>query len=119
MRNQIDQAGNKIQAVARQLIVGPDNEWTAKEITSSVNQAFEQSNTKNVVEGLSVVVMDYITGSTWVLRDPSFKNLVHMWRERPFYDSQTLPKTIDFFMFGVGRWDNGYYDFHGLVGSAG
>ena len=119
MRNQVDGAGNKIQARASQLITGPDLEFTAKEITKSQNQAFEQSNTKNVIEGLEPIVMDYIEGDTWVLRDPSFENLAFLVRESEWFDSQQLPKTVDFFVFGFKRFDVGYYDVRGLVGSQG
>lgn len=119
MRNQVDEANEKIMALARQLIVGPDLEFTAREITRSTNQAFEQSNTKNVLEGLEPIVMDYIEGDSWFLRDPRFKNTVFLWREKPFYDSYQLPKTVDFFMFGYSRFVEGYYDWRGLVGSTG
>jgi phage major head subunit gpT-like protein len=119
MRNQVDEAGNKIQAVARQLIVGPDLEFTAKEIVKSTNQAFELSNTKNSIEGLDPVIMDYIEGAKWALRDPSFDNLAFLVREKEWFDSQQLPKTVDFFVFGYARWDEGYYDVRGLVGSQG
>lgn len=119
MRNQVDGAGNKIQARASQLITGPDLEFTAKELVKSTNIAFELSNTKNVIESLQPVVMDYINGDTWVLRDPSFDNLAFLVREAEWFDSQKLPKTIDFFVFGYKRFDVGYYDYRGLVGSAG
>lgn len=119
MRNQVDGAANKIQAVARQLITGPDLEFTAKEITKSQNQAFEQSNTTNSIEGLTPIVMDYIEGDTWVLRDPSFENLAFLVRESEWFDGQRLPKSVDMFVFGFKRLDVGYYDVRGLVGSAG
>lgn len=119
VRNQVNEANIKIQAVAKQLIVGPDLEYTAKEVTMSTNQAFEQSNTKNVVQGLQAIVMDYITGDTWVLRDPSFFNLTHRWRDKPFFGSQKLPKTVDFFVYGYTRYAVGYVDWRGLAGSQG
>lgn len=118
MRNQVDGAGNKILARAKQLITGPDLEWTAKEIVQSVNQAHELSNTKNVIN-LEPIVMDYIDGDIWVLRDPSFENLMFLVREAEWFDSQKLPKTVDFFVFGYKRFDVGYVDYRGLVGSSG
>src|SRR5690606_5183084 len=111
MRNQVNQAGIKIQARAKMLIVGPDNEFTALEITKSTNQAFELSNTKNVIEGLRPFVMDEIDGDSWFLKDGNIENLLFLFRERPWYDSQKLAKTIDFFMFGVTRYDVGYVDY--------
>lgn len=119
MRNQVNEAGVKIQAKAKQLITGPDLEYTALEITGSTNQAFEMSNTKNSIQGIMPLVLDYIDGTAWVLRDPAFDNLIFGWRDRPFYDSMKLPKTVDFFMYGFGRWDCTAVDWRGLVGSTG
>ena len=119
MRQQVNEAGVLIQARAKQLIVGPDNEYTAYEITRSTNQAHELSNTANVIEGLKIIVLDYIDDKIWVLRDPNIENLMFGWREKPFYDSMQLPKSVDFFMFGYTRFDVGAIDWRGLVGSTG
>lgn len=119
MRKTYNEAGTIIPARARQLWVGPDNEFTAMEIIKSVNQAFELSNTSNVIEGIQVKVWDYITGDTWILRDPNFENVKMAWRDKPRYDSMPLPKTVDFFMYGYARFDTGYMDWRGLVGSTG
>jgi phage major head subunit gpT-like protein len=119
MRQQRGEDGILIQAHPKQLIVGPENEMTALEIVGSVNKAFEMSNTKNVIQGLEVVVLDYITGPKWALRDPNFENLLFSWRDKVFYDSEKLPKTVDFFMFGFARFDTGYIDWRGLIGSTG
>jgi len=119
MRNQVNQAGIKIQARAKMLITGPDLEFTSLEITKSTNQAFEQSNTKNVIEGLRPFVMDEIDGDSWFLKDNAIENLRFLFRERPWYDSQKLQKSVDFFMYGFTRYDVGYSDYLGLVGSQG
>lgn len=119
MRNQVNGGGHKIQTRADQLIVGPDLEFTAKEIVKSALQAHELSNTKNVIEGLTPIVMDYIEGDTWVIKDSSYENLAFLVRENEWFDSQKLPKTVDFFVFGFKRFSVGYYDVRGLVGSAG
>lgn len=119
MRNQVNEAGVLIQARGKVLWTGPDNEFTALEITKSTNQAFENTNTKNVIEGLRPVVLDYIDGPAWGLKDPNIENLKFLYRERPWYNSQTIPKTIDFFMFGFTRYDVGYMDWRGLVASTG
>ncbi|MEC0265139.1 Mu-like prophage major head subunit gpT family protein [Paenibacillus anseongense] len=119
IRNQVDSAGLKIQANAKQLIVSPDNEFAAKEIVGSTNQAFEMSNTENVVGGLKPIVLDYLTGTKWFLRDPNFKNLVLAWREKPIFDSERVQGTMDMRMYGYARWAEGYYDWRGLAGSLG
>lgn len=119
MRNQVNEAGIKTQNRATQLIVGPDLEYIAKELVSSSNRAFELSNTNNVYDSLEVIVLDYITGPKWFLRDKTDENLVFGWRDRVKYDSYQLPKTVDWFMYGYTRWDCTYVNWRGLVGSTG
>jgi hypothetical protein len=119
LRNTLNEAGIKIPARAKQLVVGPDNEFTALEILKSVNQAYELSNTANVIEGIRPIVWDYIEGNIWMLRDPEYENIKLMWRDRPRFDSMPLPKTVDWFMYGYTRFDTGYMDWRGIVGSTG
>lgn len=120
MRNQVDEAGVKIQAIAKNLIVHPNNEYNANALVKSSGPAGELSNDTNTLPSLKVVVMDYLTnGDAWYLQDPSIDNLLFLWREKPIFDSQAIPKTMDFFMFGYARWTQGYVDCRGLVGSDG
>lgn len=119
MRNQINPAGLKIMARAKELITGPDLEFTAKEITQSTLQAYEESNTKNVIQGIEPKCYDYITGDTWVLRDPRFQNITLGWRDRPSFDSYQIPKTVDWFYYGYARFVASYVHYLGLVGSSG
>lgn len=120
MRNQVDEANVKIQAVAKNLIVGPNLEFTAKALIGSSGPAGELSNDTNTLPSLTVVVMDYLTSSTaWVLQDNTIDNLLFLWRENAIFDSQDLPKTVDKFMYGYARWTPGYVDWRGLVGSDG
>ncbi|MNF96121.1 hypothetical protein D3C84_788990 [compost metagenome] len=119
MRNQVNPAGLKIMARSKELLTGPDLEFTAKEITQSTLQAHEDSNTKNVIQGLTPKVYDYITGDTWVLRDPRFQNITLGWRDKPTFDSYQLPKTVDWFYYGFARYSIGYVNWMGLVGSQG
>lgn len=119
MRNQVNPAGLKIMARAKELLVGPDLEYTAKEITQATNQAYEQSNTPNVVQGLTPKVYDYLTGTKWILRDPRFQNVTIGWRDQPTFDSYQLPKTVDYFYYGYARYSVGYVHWAGVVGSAG
>ena len=119
MRNQVNQAGLKIMARAKELIVGPELEFTAQEIVQSTLQAHEESNTKNVIQGIKPVVMDYIDGTTWVLRDPRFQNVTLGWRDKPSFDSYQIPKTVDWFYYGYSRFVASYVHYAGLVGSTG
>lgn len=119
MRKQVNPAGLKIMARAKELLVGPDLEFTAKEIITSSLQAHEESNTKNVIQGLTPVVLDYIEGEKWILRDPRFQNITLGWRDKPSFDSKQIPKTVDWFYYGYARFIASYVNWMGLVGSKG
>ena len=81
--------------------------------------AYTDENTKNVITGLRPVVMNKIEGDTWVLRDPSLTNIAVGWRDKPIFDSEKIPKTMDHFFYGAARFDVGYVSYLGLVGSTG
>lgn len=122
MRNQVDEAGVKTQAVAKNLIVHPDNEFNANAIIKSSGPAGELSNDTNTLPKLNIVILDYLptaASAYWFLQDPSIDNLLFMFREKPIFDSQQIPKTVDWFMYGYARWAQGYVDWRGLVGSNG
>lgn len=119
MRETLNEAGIIVPARGKQIVVGPDNEWTILEILKSVNQAFELSNTANVIEGIRPFVWNYITGGKAILRDTEYENLKLLWRDKPRFDSMPLPKTVDWFMYGYTRFDTGYMDWRGLVGITG
>lgn len=124
LRDTRDEAGLKIMARADQLVVGQNLEWTANEILSSAKQAGEFSNTANVLPNMDIMVLDYIDGSVtypnmWAVRDTRKKNVVHAWREKPIFDSQVIPRTVDRFFYGYARWDNGVVNYRGAVASTG
>src|SRR5690606_17190502 len=101
MRRQLNPAGLQISMSPKQLIVGPDNEFTALEILHSSQVAYKDENTKNVITGLRPVVMNKVEGNTWVLRDPSLMNIAVGWRDKPIFDSEKIPKTMDHFFYGA------------------
>jgi len=119
MRGQVDEAGLKIEAMADKIWAAANLEFTIYTILKSTNVSGELSNDKNVISGLSPVIMDYLTDGYWGLQDSSFENLVWKWRDKPIFDSQPIPKTVDTFIFGYARGAAGYVDFRGLVGSTG
>ncbi len=115
-----DEAGYNIFATPGQLIIPIDLEYTAKTILQSMGPAGVISNDKNVIPSLELVVMDQLSSATaWFIRAKNIENLKFMWRERPIFDSQKIQKTVDHFFYGYARWDCGYSDWRGLVGSAG
>ncbi|MFA5307531.1 MAG: hypothetical protein WC365_08840 [Candidatus Babeliales bacterium] len=119
MRTQKDEAGLKIQAVAKQIWAAANKEWDVYTVLRSTGVAGELSNDKNVLPSLTPVIMDYLTDGYWGLRDTSFENLKFKNRHAPVFDSQPIPKTVDYFMFGIALFCAGYRDYRGLVGSAG
>lgn len=119
MRTQVNPAGLKIMAAAKELMVGPELEFTAKEITESQRVAYEESNTKNVIQGLTPKVYDYLEGDAWILRDPRFDNIMLGWRDKPTFGSHQLQKTMDWFYYGAARFVVDYVNWQGLVGSKG
>lgn len=68
MRKQTDMAGRPINVEPRYLIVGPDNEWVAKEITSAAYTPNTQNNiAPKEITNLQVIVEPLITGTQWFL----------------------------------------------------
>ena len=124
MSLQKDEAGIPIVAQAKQLVVCPELEFTAKAIVNSILQSGTNNNDVNTIPNLKVVVWPYLsdpTGATkpWFIQDTSFDNLLFLRREEPIFDSERIQDQMDYNMFGYTRFDVGYCDWRGLVGSKG
>ena len=124
MRGQTDEAGIVISASAKQLVVCPALEFTAKAIVNSILQSGTDYNDVNTVPNLEVVVWDYLNDPTgemtpWFIQDTSLDNLLFLRREEPWLDSERIQARVDYRMFGYTRYDTGYCDWRGLVGSKG
>lgn len=124
MRLQKDEANVPISASAKQLVVCPELEFIAKAIVHSILQAGTNNNDVNTVPNLDVVVWEYLsdpTGATkpWFIQDTSIDNLLFLRREEPIFDFEKIQKKMDYRMFGYTRYDCGYCDWRGLVGSKG
>ena len=124
MRKQVDEAGIVISASAKQLVVCPDLEFTAKAIVNSILQSGTNNNDVNTVPNLQIVVWDYLnddTGATkpWFIQDTTIDNLLFLRREDPIFESRKIEDKMDYRMVGYTRFDVGYCDWRGLVGSKG
>lgn len=120
MRGTVDEANITVRAIPKKLIVPSELEFTAKAIINSQGPAGELSNDANTVPRLKVVVLDYLSSATaWFVQAGNIENLKFKWREKPLFDSQKIPKTVDYFMYGYSRWAQGYSDWRGMVGSTG
>lgn len=124
MRAQKDEAGVLIAAHAKKLIVHPDWEFTARAILGSTLQAGTNFNDTNTVPNLELIVWDYLADNDaglkpWYVQDNSFDNLKMLWREKPIFDSEKIDNKMDWRFYGYCRFDCGYVDWRGLVGSKG
>lgn len=124
MRQQKDEAGIIISASAKQLVVCPELEFTAKAIVNSILQSGTNNNDVNTVPNLTIKVWDYLsdpTGATkpWFIQDTSLDNLLFLRREEPIFGSEKIQDKMDYNMYGYTRFDVGYCDWRGLVGSKG
>lgn len=124
MRLQKDEAGVPIVASAKKLVVCPELEFTAKAIVNSILQSGTSNNDVNTIPNLEVVVWDYLSDSTsatkpWFVQDPSIDNLLFLRREEPIFGSEKIQDQMDYLMSGYTRFDVGYCDWRGLVGSKG
>ena len=124
MSLQKDEAGIPIVARATQLVVCPELEFTAKAIVNSVLQSGTNNNDVNTVPNLKIIVWPYLsdpTGATkpWFIQDTTLDNLLFLRREEPIFDSEKIQDQMDYNMYGYTRFDVGYCDWRGLVGSKG
>ena len=124
MRQQKDEAGIPIAASAKQLVVCPELEFVAKAVVHSILQSGTNNNDVNTLPNLDIVIWDYLsdpTGATkpWFIQDTSIDNLLFLRREEPIFDSEKIQNKMDHRMFGYTRYDCGYCDWRGLVGSKG
>lgn len=124
MRKQVDEAGIVISASAKQLVVCPELEFTAKAIVNSILQSGTNNNDVNTVPNLQIIVWDYLSDPAglmkpWFIQDTTIDNLLFLRREEPIFDSERIQNKMDYRMFGYTRFDTGYCDWRGLVGSKG
>ncbi len=121
---QKDEAGIPIVARATQLVVCPELQFTAEAIVNSILQSGTNNNDINTVPNLKIVVWPYLSDPTgltkpWFIQDTSLDNLLFLRREEPIFDSERIQDQMDYNMFGYTRFDVGYCDWRGLVGSLG
>ena len=124
MSTQVDEANVFIAASAKQLVVCPELEFQAKAIVNSILQSGTDYNDVNTVPNLKIVVDPYLSDPTgltkiWFVQDTTIDNLLFLRREAPIFDSERLEGKMDYRMFGYTRYDVGYCDWRGLVGSKG
>lgn len=126
LRKTRDSAGNRIQIKPSKLIVSADDEWLAHEILDSAmlpNSGNESVNAVNslTLYGVKPMVVDYLTSTDafFAAGDKMDHKLCFYFRKRPQLETDYEFKTQVALMLMTGRWDAGYSDWRGVVGSAG
>jgi phage major head subunit gpT-like protein len=120
-RQQVDDAGLKIQCKPTKLIIPEDLEYTAAVILQSTQLPGGPDNDTNVLRGkLTPVILDYLSSTTaWFLQDTRFDNLMFFWRVKPEYKREENFDTMIAKYRGYMRYVAGYSDWRGMVGSTG
>lgn len=121
MRKINDNGGKKVMFMPDTLVVAPENEWLAIELTKSALKAGTADNDINSLAGrLKVVVYDYLTDSdAFFVMDSKRHGLNFYWRIQPEFAKS---KDSDNFVAkynGRMRYTYGVSDWRGIVGSAG
>ena len=120
-RNQLDNAGKKVQMKFDTIVVPPALEWKAYEILNSALKAGTNNNDKNVLSGiLNVKVVDFLTSDTaWFLMDSKRHQLNFFWRVKPEFGREKDFDTLVSKYSGYMRYSAGYSDFRGVIGCDG
>lgn len=119
IKGQVDNIGIKMQVDPTQLFVSSDQYFTALTIVHSALVAGTNNNDKNViglVAPLEVIEMSYFDNGIWILKDPSYRNLIFQWRNKPEFGYINIQGTADYKVWGRARWGVGYIDWRGLYG---
>lgn len=121
MRGMKDNGGKQIVFMPDTLIVPPQLEWLAIELTKSAQKVGTSDNDINSLAGrLKVFVYDYLTDTdAWFVADSKRMNINFFWRIKPEFEKS---KDSDNFVAkynGRMRYSYGVSDWKGLVGSPG
>lgn len=121
MRGLLDNGGKKVVFMPDILVVPPQLEWLATELTKSAQKPGTDFNDINSLAGrLKVFVYDYLTDSdAWFLLDSKRFSANFFWRVKPEFDKA---KDSDSFVAkynGRMRYSFGVSDWRGIVGSSG
>ena len=126
MREQVDEAGNLIQAKATDLIIPPSLEFYAKELLHSTLLPDTEKNNINPIKGsLNVIVLDWLSEAAggsdtcWFLRDRNLNELNFFWRIKPEFKNDEDFDTFVAKYRAYMRFSHGVSDWRGWVGSKG
>lgn len=121
MRKTQDESGKTVVYNPGVLIVPPDLEWLAIEITKSQQKVGTADNDINSLMGrLKVFVWDFLTDTdAWFIMDQKRHELNFFWRVKPEFKREEDFDTLAAKYRGYMRYSYGCSDWRGLIGSAG
>jgi len=121
MRNILDNGGKKVVYMPDMLIVPPELEWLAIELTKSTNKTGTSDNDINSLAGrLKVFVYDYLTSDTaWFVMDSKRHGLNFFWRVKPEFGRSNDSDNFVAKYNGRMRYSTLVTDWRGIVGSTG
>lgn len=117
-----DDRGRPIMVTPKLLVIPPELEWKAKELLLSEYQPETANNEINALKGtLSYVVNRYLTSTTawFVLADKSVIDLQHYWFDQPKPKAYEDDNTDSMIFKSTMRMVDSFWNWRGVVGSAG
>ncbi len=121
-RQQLDDKGQRIQVMPRNIIVPLDLEKTANIITKSTLRSGSADNDTNVYSGMfNVISWEYLTQNNtfWFLQDTTQHRLNFFWRIRPEFKQDVAFDTGMALFKTRMRISQGFSDWRGMFGSLG
>jgi phage major head subunit gpT-like protein len=121
MRGIKDNGGKLVVFQPDTLVVPPNLEWLAMELTKSTQKPGTSDNDINTLAGrLKVLVYDYLTDSdTWFVMDSKRVGLRFYWRIKPEFGKATDSDNFVAKYNGRMRYAYGVSDWRGICGSPG
>lgn len=121
MRGLKDNGGKLIVFQPDILVVPPQLEWLALELTQSAQKPGTDYNDINTLAGrLKVMVYDYLTDTdAWFLLDSKRHGLSFFWRIKPEFQKASDSDNFVAKYNGRMRYTYGVSDWRGIIGSAG
>jgi hypothetical protein len=117
-------AGGPMQSDPKNLITHKYNMIAVKEILGSGNQAYEMSNTKNVLPDLKPVFSRYLSSKTaWFLEDTDYEHILFQWHKdgkTEFGEAEDeVTNPGDMYLRAIAYYNTGALPNVGIVGSQG
>jgi len=124
MRQTVDDYGNPKPLFPKSLLIPGMNEFTSIQLLKNTEKSGTTNRDINAIRerGLQSIIWDYLTltGSWYLLTDPSERELIFFFREKINGQMKAAPDTTDDAIFTSRcRFSLGHIDWRGIAGSYG